>query len=126
MFFRRFHNAAFADFSLADFKLRLHERDDIRLRRQQRANRRKHFRQRNERQVNHGQIHLFVEIRRREIAHVYALAVDDARIAHQFPRQLAVADIHRIHLFRAALQEAIRKAAGGRADINRNFSGWIS
>ncbi len=48
-----------------------------------------------------------------------------ARVLAQFPRQLALAHVHGKHLYRAALQQAVREAAGGRPEINRGEAGDV-
>lgn len=42
---------------------------------------------------------------------------DDAPVLSEFPRELAVTDIHGINHFCASLQQAIGEAAGGRAEV---------
>ena len=48
-----------------------------------------------------------------------------AFILAQFPRELALADIHGKNFCRAALQQTIRKAAGGGAEVERGEAGDI-
>ena len=50
---------------------------------------------------------------------------DDARVAAQFPRELALADIYGENFCRAALEQTIRETAGGRADVNGGESGDV-
>ena len=56
-------------------------------------------------------------IRGLKIARVHAFPHHHARIVAQFPIELAVADVDGPDARRAALQQAIRESAGGRADI---------
>src|SRR5207302_10923262 len=45
-----------------------------------------------------------------------------ARIVSEFPSQLAMTTVEREYFGRAALQQAIGKSAGGRANIERGLS----
>ena len=65
------------------------------------------------------------KIFRLEKARVGFFHHDHAFITSQFPRELALADIHGKNFFRAALQQTIRKTAGGRAEINRREAGDV-
>ena len=47
-----------------------------------------------------------------------------ARVLAQFPGKLAASDIDRVHSRRAARQQYIGKAAGRRADIERDRASW--
>ena len=55
----------------------------------------------------------------REIARVDVLANGDARVVAQPPVELAVTDVERDDVARAALQEHVGEPAGGRADVQR-------
>ena len=60
------------------------------------------------------------QIARLEMARVGVLDHRDARIAAQLPVQLAVADVERDHVARAALQPDVGEAAGRGADVERD------
>ena len=57
--------------------------------------------------------------RRLKVARVEVLDDDDARIVAQRPVDLPVADVERDDARRAALQQDVGEAAGGRADVER-------
>ena len=50
---------------------------------------------------------------------------DDAFVLSQFPRKLALPDIHGKNFCRAMLQKAVRETAGGRAEVNGRHSGDV-
>ena len=81
--------------------------------------------QRDEGDVDHAKVDRLGNVGAREVAGVQMFAHDHARIVADFPGELAVADVDRVNLRRAALQEAIGEAAGGRADVERGHAGGI-
>ena len=75
--------------------------------------------QRDERDVDDDQVRRVRELLGRERAGVDALDHGHARVLAQAPVELAVGDVERDHVRRAALQQAVGEAAGGRADVQR-------
>ena len=123
---RRFiaHDTALAHVVAPDLELRLDQRDD-RLaggRPQQLGDPRQHERERDERHVDHGEPTRFRNLVELEVAHVLAFEHDDARILANRPRELAVADVDRIDLRSAALQQHVGKPAGRRANVESDHA----
>ena len=57
-----------------------------------------------------------------QLARVDAFVQHHARIGAQLPVELPGPDIHRVHAGRARLQQRVREAAGGGADIEADFA----
>ncbi len=87
-----------------------------------RRQRRQDVTQRNERDVDRHEIDRVRHVGCRQRPGVHAFADDDARIGAQLPIELAVADVERDHVARAALQQDVGEAAGRRADVERAAS----
>src|SRR4051794_1373169 len=87
------YDAAFPDVSASHLELRLHERDDGALRRQQALHRRQHEAERDERRIDRREIERLGYARRVELADVRTLEAHDASILAELPRELAVSDV---------------------------------
>ena len=119
------HNALFADLFLAGFKLGLDEADDLSVLPQQLPHGGQNDPERDERHVDDRQIQRLAEIVRRDIADVRPLHHDHARIFPNFPRKLPVSHVDGKYLLCPLLEQAVGKAAGGRAGVAANESRHI-
>ena len=115
------HPGAFIDFGFAGFKLRFDQRDNATTSAGERQGGGENFAQGNKRAINGhhiGPLKTLWEIGASEMAGIGFIHYMHAMILAQMPRKLASADIHRENLFRAVLQEAIREAPGGGAQVD--------
>src|SRR5437868_3231589 len=120
-------DAALADEAAADLELRLDESDDRFAGRwlEQVADAGQDEAERDERDVDHGEVARLGDERRVHGAGVLALEDDDARILADRPRELAVADIDGVDPRGAAAEQDVREAAGRGADVERDGAGGI-
>ncbi len=129
------NDAALAHVLASDFKLRLHQSDQIEVRRTRSAhaldNRRQNQRRRNERHIHRDQLDRFAwriagpKLRGREIARVGFFQQPHARVRAQLHVHLPIAGIDGDDLACAVLQQAIRKAPGRSAHIQADASADI-
>ena len=104
----------------ARLELRLHERDDRAAAvAQHRADRAEDEPQRDERDVDDGEVRGLRQDARRERPRVDALHRDDAWVLAQPLGELAVADVERVDPRRAAGEEHVGEPAGRGADVER-------
>ena len=101
------HEAVLADLVASGFELRLHQRDDVGARGQERRQRRQDVAERDERDVDDDESTGCGTSCGGQRARVDAFEHDDARIVAQLPVELAVADVERD-------DAAPRRAAAGR------------
>src|SRR5580692_4263697 len=118
------HNAAAADISAVKFKLWLNEDQKLRIRAGGPNHSGKHLGHGNERYIDRHERGWLRNLFRPEISSI-RLDLNYAPILLQAPSHLLRRYINRINLPRAMLQKAIRKAPGGRADIDADFSGYV-
>ena len=113
-------NAFFANFVSAGLKLGLDQAHHFAAGRQDGVGGRQYFVKAYERDVDRckGGRRPFSQILGLYIAEVGLLHTDDARVAPQFPVQLAISHVDGIDLACTVLQHAVRKAAGRSADIH--------
>ncbi len=116
-------HASPAHFLLTGLELRLDHCQRLPAGRGQRQRRWKHQPEADERDVTDHQLRR--EWKLAELASVHALEHDHARVVAQFLRQLPVADIERDHPTHTALEQAVREAARGGADIEAIHPGRI-
>ena len=86
----------------------------------ERQRRRQDQLQRDEADVGDDRADRLADVGGGQIARVQPLARDHARIGGKPRVELAVADVDREHLARAALEKHLREAAGRRADVERD------
>ena len=84
--------------------------------------RRKHQSRRDERHIHHDEVHSLAEFLAGQIAGIGFLQQPHARILAQPEIHLAITGIDGDHARRAALQQAIGEATGGRSDIETNLA----
>ena len=77
--------------------------------------------QRDEGDIDHAKIDKLRNVLTREKPRIQLLQHNNTRIVPDFPCQLAVADIHRVHFGGAALQKTIGESASRCADVQRNL-----
>ena len=119
------HQPASLDILAAGLELRLDQGDHVAVGRQARRNDGQNLAQRDERDVDGDHVEGAGQVIGRQIARVDVLAHDDARVGAQAPVELPVAHVERDHLARAALQQHVGEAAGGRADVERERAGDV-
>ena len=115
-------DAARADVFRLEFKLGFDEHQGVSSVLKQGEGRGQDFFQRNEGDVGDDQVHLFSDVFRSHVAGVEFLLHDDAGILPQFPDELVGADVDRVHFDGAVLEQAVRKASGGRADVQADLA----
>jgi len=98
------HAAAFARFVPAHFELRLDHGQHARAGVEPAADRGQQLFQADERSIDHHQVQAIGERVARDVARVRAIHDHHARVVRELVRELAVADVDRVHLARAALQ----------------------
>ena len=113
------HDAALAHAGAPGLELRLDEGDEACAGGGQRQRRRQDRPEPDEARVADDEVDRLGHLRPREVARVGPLQHPHARIAPEARRELAVADIDRVHPARPARQQHIGEAAGGGADIQR-------
>ncbi len=116
------HNAALANASRSELKLRLDQRNDVGGTRQELDERREHLRQRDEAAVNHREIGRMWQSSRRKVADVGPVHHRDPWILSDPPGQLPISNIDRDHGRNARLQQAVGKSAGRRPNIDGGAS----
>src|ERR1051326_7080749 len=123
------HDSALAHLTLAYLKLRFDQYNHLPAGPYQRHDCRQNQRDRNEAHVAHRQIHRLADFVHGQLARVDAFMEHYARVRAELPVELPRAYIHRVDAGRAALQEYVREAAGGGADVetdpSRHFDGEV-
>src|SRR5882672_8988557 len=112
------HDPTLADVLAAGLELWLDERDDLAARRQHVEDRRQHLFQRDEGHVDDGQRRLIAEEAWVQRARVCVLHDHHARVLAQPLVELAAADVDGVDDARTALEQAVREAARGGADVH--------
>lgn len=115
-------DAAFANEFLARFKLGFDKDDPACARRKAVLQRGQHQLQGYERAVGREEIGRFGDVFRCKVSDIRPFNDDDARILAQFPRELPVAHVDRIHTRSAVLKQAIGEAAGRGARVDRDHA----
>ena len=118
------HNA-FLAVAAADFELRFNQRQDLRARRQKFRNRRNHELQRDETYIDSGKIRQFRKTRWIKSADVGLFDRNNIVTTAQSWMQLAAADIDRVDMPCAVLEQHLGEAAGRCADIEADAAGNI-
>ena len=105
------HNAAAPDIFALQLELRFDQRKDHSVWSYQLERVRQDQSQRDERNIDHAKIDKFGNVRARKKSRVQLLHYNHTRIVPDFPRQLAVPNVHRINLRGAPLQKTIGESA---------------
>src|SRR5579863_1973049 len=113
-------NAALADVAFLEFELRLDQNQEIGIWGRDRYDSGKDFCYGYEGNVHYDQVSEFSNIFRLEITRV-AFDGDHARILLQFPIELVHGHIHGVNAPGPAMQQTIREAAGGAANVKANL-----
>src|SRR6478672_1989737 len=113
------HNPAAAYVGGSELKLRLDQGEDHSVRSYQLEGIRQDQSQGNKGNVDHAEIDRFRNIRLAEKSRVELFPYDHARIAPDFPGQLPMANIDRVNLSRAFLEQTIGEPSSRSADIQR-------
>ena len=115
------HDPAPADVFALQLELRFDQREDHTIWSYQLESARQDQTQRDKGNIDHAKIDHLRNMLAREKPRIDLLSHDDARIVPDFPCQLTVADVHRIHFDGAALQKAIGESPSRRADVHHNL-----
>ena len=115
------YNTLFADLFPAGLKLGLNQAGDLTALPQQAIKSGKNQLEGDEGHVDGCKIQLIRDLLMGQIPGIRALHADHARIIAQLPVQLAIAHIHGINLLCTVLQHAVRKSAGGGADVGADL-----
>ena len=115
-------DALLPDVLPSGFELRLDETDGLSAVREPFSQYRQDDPQRDERDIHAREIHRFRDLFFGHVTEIGPFQVHDAFVGPQFPGELAVADVDRVHLHGAVLQHAVGEASGGGADVHADLA----